>query len=207
MNPEVTVLRYRPLLFSIARQMVGNTMDAEDLVQETLLKWLNIENEISDIKAYLVRSITNSCINHLNALKRKKETLVDFCEPIFDKYANSIEIPQIDLEKELSEGISILFKKLNGAERAVFLLKEIFNFDYSEITEICERKKDHCRQLLCRAKEKLKENNLRFPLDKERHQKLDKNFKEASGKGTFSNFIETLKNDISAILSSDQPRM
>ncbi|MTI32967.1 sigma-70 family RNA polymerase sigma factor [Xanthovirga aplysinae] len=203
MSPELTALSYRPLLFTIARQMVGNPMDAEDLVQDTLLKWLNIEKEINNIKAYLIRSVTNSCINHLDALKRKKETLVDFCEPIFDKYTTNIEIPSIDLEKELSEGLSILLKKLNGAERAVFLLKEIFNFDYNEITEICEKKKDHCRQLLFRAKEKLKENNTRFPIDEERHQKLNINFKEASRKGNFSSFIETLKNDISNLLSPD----
>ena len=195
-----TIALYRPLLYSIAYKMVGTVMDAEDIVQDTFLKWLKTEQKkINDTRAYLIRSVTNTCLNHLKQLNKTKTNLLDAIN--HPSFIDKIELPNFDLKNELSEAIGVLLKKLDPTERAVFILREIFNFDYADLTEILDKKKDNCRQLLCRAKEKLNQEKERFNVSLDVHAQFVDKFKSACTLGEVGNFIENLKKDISQKLN------
>ncbi len=137
--------------------------DAEDIVQDTFYKYLTIDtSNIENTKAYLIKSVTNNCLNHLNSLKeRKKDYLENIKLPeIFEK----VDFSHLDIKQEVSSALAVLHKKLGPLERGLFLLREGFDFEYDELQEIFNKKKDHCRQLVCRAKEKLSKETDRFTI-------------------------------------------
>lgn len=138
-------------------RMLRCKADAEDVVQETFIKWLNAEQEkIKNTKAYLITAVTNNCINHLNALKKKKEQyLENFHWPEFVEKFMETDFSHIDLEGQVNKALQIIHEKLEPIERAALLLREVFDFDYKAIQEVLDKKQEHCRQLICRAKKKL----------------------------------------------------
>lgn len=175
--------------------MVGTAMDAEDMVQDTFLNWLKTEQKkVNDTKAYLIRSVTNTCLNHLTKINKKKESLLDAIH--HQNFMDKIELPNFDIKNELSEAIAVLLKKLEPTERAVFVLREIFNFEYHELTEILDKKKENCRQLVCRAKEKLNQEKMRFSVNIESHSQFMDKFKSACTFGEVGSLIDNLKKDI-----------
>jgi RNA polymerase sigma-70 factor (ECF subfamily) len=158
LNPAQTITLYQPLLHRIALSMVRCRQDAEDIVQETFLKWLDAkQNDIQNTKAYLVKAVTNNCLNHLKTFRKRK---VDYFESLdLTRFFNSIKLEinfgHLDWETEFNAAVRILHSKLEPLERAVFVLKEVFDFDYDQIQAAFDRRKDQCRQLVCRAKKKL----------------------------------------------------
>lgn len=178
------------MLYAIAYKMVGTVMDAEDMVQDTFLNWFKTEQKkVIDTKAYLIKSVTNSCLNHIKKIGKKKESLLEAMD--------IIELPNFDIKNELSDAISVLFKKLEPTERAAFVLREVFNFEYHELTEIIDKKKENCRQLVCRAKEKLNQEKMRFNVSLESHNQFLDKFRSACVLGEIGSLIENLKKDIS----------
>lgn len=160
-----TILLYQPTLHAIAMRMLRCKADAEDIVQETFIKWLSLEQEkIKNTKAYLIKSVTNNCINHLNAIRNKRlEYLESFHWPEFiEKFKETTDFSHIDIETELSKAFQVLQNKLEPLERAVYVLKEVFDFDYKALQELLDKKQDHCRQLFCRAKKKLNDEKEHF---------------------------------------------
>jgi RNA polymerase sigma-70 factor (ECF subfamily) len=146
-------------------RMLRCKADAEDIVQETFIKWLSQEQQkIKNTKAYLIKAVTNNCINHLNAIKRKRmEYMESFHWPEFiERFKESTDLSHLDVEAELSKAFQILQAKLEPLERAVYVLKEVFDFDYKALQELLDKKQDHCRQLFCRAKKKLSDETDHF---------------------------------------------
>lgn len=199
MDHAQTIALYQPTLQAIAMRMLRCKADAEDIVQETFIKWLNAEQEkIKNTKAYLITAVTNNCINHLKALKRKKEEyLENFHWPEFVEKIRDTDF-STELEERLSKAISILQDKLEPLERAVYLLKEVFDIDYKAIQEILDRKQENCRQLLCRAKKKLndeKEHLNAFIQPKK--TALLEYFERACDDFSSSDLISYLRNEVS----------
>lgn len=194
---QADILAYRPTLVSIAFKMVGCFSIAEDLVHDTFLNVLSKidQTKISNTKAYLVRSVTNACLNHLESIKQKKEEWLEGFSPSIPDFKIVPEMSTIDFKQELTEAFAQLFKKLPPAERAVFVLKELFNFDYSELTEILGQKAENCRQLFSRAHKKLNESKVRFNPDMEKLSVTVDQFTNAT-KGEFGDLIDGLKEDI-----------
>lgn len=183
------------MLYTLALRMVGSLQDAEDIVQDTFLKWLTIDQDkIKNTKAYLIKSVTNSCINHLNTLKRKKKEYLDAINP--SEFMERYDWSHIDLEHELSSALAVIHKKLEPVERAVYLLREVFNFDYEELQEIVNKKKENCRQLFSRAKEKLSIDTSKINFDLGSSKPLIESFKKACSLGEASELIEKLKAEI-----------
>jgi len=197
MDHAQTISLYQPMLYSIAYNLVRCKQDAEDIVQETFLKWLSSEQEkIRNIKAYLIKAVTNNCINHLNALKRKKEEYIDSIHlPEFFTKIKETSFAQIDLDVYLSGAMKVLHSKLEPLERAVYLLKEVFDIDYDTLHKTLDKKKDHCRQLLSRAKKKLSDEKARIHLDLPTPSTLLDSFKKAC-QGDTDELINSLKRDI-----------
>ncbi|MEM1406008.1 MAG: sigma-70 family RNA polymerase sigma factor [Bacteroidota bacterium] len=193
---------YQPILQSIAIKMVGSIHDAEDIVQETFLKWLMTEKEkINNTKAYLIKAVTNNCLNHLEALKRKKNEYLDNLKPSelidWHKFA---DLKKIDLDHEVSHALDVLHRKLEPLEKAIFLLREVFNFEYEELQHLFDKKKDNCRQLFCRAKEKLSNESSRIKIDIPNPKSFLNSFKKANELGHLTDFIQHLGSDISTKL-------
>lgn len=198
MDQSQTILLYQPMLQAIAYSMVGSLEDAEDIVQDTFMKWLTIDQEkIQNTKAYLIKTVTNNCINYLNAFRKKKQACLDALQisELADKYRET-EFAKLDLEKEMAAALAVLHKKLEPVERGVFLLREIFNFEYEDIQDIFGKKKDNCRKLFSRAKEKLDQKDPQGKTDIFPQFQFLESFKNACTVGHFSDFIGQLVQDI-----------
>ena len=192
------VASYRPVLFSVAYRMVGCAAVAEDMVQDTFFNWFKKidHRKVIDVKAYLIKSITNSCINHLNSIKQKKEELVENFNPPIPHLKVMPDFSNLDIKTDVYNALAQLYKKLPPTERAVFVLKEIFNFEYGDLCDILDKKAENCRQLLSRAQKKLSEETERFQIDADRLKKAAADFKNAA-LGEFTGLIEGLQKDIS----------
>jgi RNA polymerase sigma-70 factor (ECF subfamily) len=174
--------------------MVGCSMVAEDLVQDTFVNWFKVERKnIDDAKAYLVSSVRNLSINYL---KKKKEELFDNVVPNLPSLRINTDFSYLDIKEEIAESLTIMFKKLPPTERAVFLLKEVFNFDYSELPDIVGKKSENCRKLFSRAQQKLSEEKERFQVEQQKLSSFMTEFKQAT-LGEFEGLIASLKEDIS----------
>ncbi len=199
MSQAVNISLYQPMLHSIAFRMVGCMHDAEDLVQDTFVKYLTVDHEkINNTKAYLIRSVTNNCLNHMNSLKEKKK---DYLETVkLPELFEKIDFTHIDFKVELEGALKLLHKKLGPLERALFLLREGFDFEYDELQQIFNKKKDHCRQLVCRAKDKLSQETDKITPSFD-SAKYFEAFQKACSEGDFDDLIEHLNDEQAEVVT------
>jgi RNA polymerase sigma-70 factor, ECF subfamily len=185
------LISLRPYLFSIAYNMTGTVEDAEDIVQDVFEKWLQAErSEVESAKAYLARMVVNRSIDRLNELKSVREAYKGFWlpEPYITLEADP-GLPSIDY------ALLTLLEKLNPAERAVFILRESFSESYKLIARLTERSEENCRQLLRRAREKVKAARNK-PVDADRHRELTEAFLSALYRHDRAGLEEILARDI-----------
>lgn len=199
MNQAQTIAHYQPLLHRIAYNLVRCRHDAEDIVQETFTRWLTVDpQQIENTKAYLIRAVTNNCLNHLQALKRKKEEYFDswHLPEFLARWTKEMNLQALDMDVHLQEAFRVLHHKLEPLERAVFVLKEVFDWDYNELTAALDKKKDHCRQLLARARKKLDSETGTLHLDLPDAQTLISRFRASCDVGNATDYLLQLKKDI-----------
>lgn len=201
MSNTQAIALYQPLLQSIAYNLVRCKEDAEDIVQETFLKFLTVKpGKIVNLKAYLIQAVVNNCKNHLAALNRKKVDLfsqlsqVNLAE-ILGRFRES-NFAHIDLEVNLQDALRMLQQKLEPLERAVFVLKEVFDFDYETMQETFDKKKDHLRQLFSRAKSKLNKESFRLRVDMPDMSALSAAFRKACYLGHADELLAALKSEV-----------
>ena len=200
MEPNAELfLEYKGLLFSIAYNMLGNIDAAEDIVQDVFLKWMETGAEsVRSRKAFLVRMVTNAAINYLSSARARREKYVGIWlpEPLPDNSRPAVAALRIESYHALSIGMLVLLEKLTPQERAIFLLKEIFSYDYDELAEIFGKTTDNCRQILKRAKDHLGKDSRRFKVDMHVHERILQNFLAAVSAGSMEGLIRLLKEDI-----------
>lgn len=145
--------RHRNLLFTVAYELLGSATDAEDVLQETWMRWIQVDlGQVRDTRAYLVRIATRQSLNHLRTLSRRRESYVGawLPEPI-------LTAPDVADDAELADSLSmamlIVLETLTPTERAVFLLREVFDFGYDEIAVAVDRTPAGARQIAHRARE------------------------------------------------------
>jgi len=197
-NKTETFLEYKALLFSIAYNMLGNIDQAEDMVQDTYVKWMEVQmDRVQHTKAFLVKVVTNKCINHLTSAKVQREKYIGIWlpEPLQD-YSQDSTQNRMESYHAMSIGMMVLLEKLTPQERAIFLLKEIFSYDYYELAEIFDKTSDNCRQILKRAKDNLGKDTRRFEVDMKVHERILNNFLQAISEGNMEDLIDLLKEDI-----------
>lgn len=143
---------HRSLLFTVAYELLGSVADADDVVQESWLRWAGVDHgDVRDPRAYLVRVVTRQALNRLRAVGRRRESYVGpwLPEPL-------LTAPDIADDVELAESVSlamlVVLDTLSPLERAVFVLREVFGFDYEEVAAATERSPDAVRQLASRAR-------------------------------------------------------
>lgn len=142
-------------LFPYAYNILGNIADSQDVIQDVLIKFNEIETtSISNQNAYLIKSVINQAINLKKKNDRERSQRISLPEPIINNHGES----KIEIEEILSYSMLVLLDVLNTKERAVFLLKETFDYNHEEIANVLALSVENSRQLLTRAKKKLKQN-------------------------------------------------
>ena len=168
---------YRTYLFSIAYRMLGSAMDAEDMVQETYLRYQNTPTEpIRSLKAYLSTILIRLCMDQLHLARRKREQYVGpwLPEPIRTAEAPEAADPEkrVEMEESISLAFLVLLEQLQPFERAVFLLREVFEYEFAEIAMMLDKSEAACRRSFSRAKLHLTSHRPRFPASPEAHKQL-----------------------------------
>ncbi len=192
---------YRPYLFSIAYRMLGTAMDAEDMVQETYLRYRATPPEaIASPKAFLTTILTRLCMDQLHLARRQRETYLGpwLPEPIGNAEALETANPEdrVDRAESVSLAFLVLLEQLKPFERAVFLLREVFDYDYTEIATFLGKSEMACRQAFSRARKHLGEHRPRFPASPESHRQMLLSFARASQGGDMAALMDILSADV-----------
>jgi len=188
---------YRPLMFSIAYRMTGSVADAEDIVQEAFLR-LASGAEAESPKAFVATVTTRLAIDHLRSARVRRESYVGtwLPEPLLgDDAPDPAELAETS--DSLSMAFLVLLESLSPAERAVFLLREVFGYEYAEIAEVTGKTEPACRQTFARARRRIDEGRPRFETSRAEGEELTKVFLAvAQGGGDMTALIERLAPDV-----------
>jgi RNA polymerase sigma-70 factor (ECF subfamily) len=192
-------LQHRSLLFAIAYRMLGSVADAEDAVQETYLRWRRAAmggEEIRSPKAWLTTTISRVCLDQLGSARVKREQYIGpwLPEPLAGVTPDVAEtVADFD---SLSLAFLVLLESLSPKERAVFLLHDVFGYDFASIGEIVGESDAYCRQLAKRARTHMAERRPRFTTDRAQQERLTADFLRAVSEGDMPALIETLTDDV-----------
>jgi RNA polymerase sigma-70 factor, ECF subfamily len=187
---------YRPLLFSIAYRMLGSVMEAEDVVQESFLRFTTSSVEqVESPKAFLTTIVTRLCLDQLKSARVQREHYVG---PWLPEPLLTAEGPAqvVDQKESITMAFLVLLESLSPVERAVFLLREIFDYDYVEIARITDKSEINCRQIYSRAKRMLVERRPRFEPSSAVQQKLVQSFLQAVDVGDVQGLAQVLAEDV-----------
>jgi RNA polymerase sigma-70 factor (ECF subfamily) len=190
--------RYRGLLFSIAYRMLGSVSDAEDMLQETYLRWERAPTEeIRSPRAFLVTIVSRLCISYLESARVKREQYVGqwLPEPIVTD-AGSDPLEMVRIDESLSMAFLVLLERLTPMERAVFLLREVFEYDYDEVAAVLGKSEANCRQTLRRAKQHVQEMRPRFKVSMAKQNDLLERFLKAAVTGDTAGLAALLASDV-----------
>lgn len=193
--------QYRSLLFAMAYRMVGSAMEAEDIVQEAYLRYrATPPASIRSLKSFLTTIVHHLCIDHLKSAQVRRESYVGpwLPEPILtgDGAAQWSPLGQIIDRESISLAFLVLLESLSPLERAVFLLREVFDYTYAEIAQITGRDEGACRQLFSRAKKHIRANRPRFPASPEAHAQMVGRFMDAFIAGDIEGLTTLLAEDV-----------
>jgi RNA polymerase sigma-70 factor (ECF subfamily) len=189
----------RPLMFSIAYRMLGSASEAEDIVQEAFLRFHRESGRgtvIESPKAYLSAITTRLSIDHLRSARVRRERYVGtwLPEPVLTD-----DVPQhAETADSLSMAFLVLLESLTPVERAVFLLREVFDYGYEEIATVVGKSEENCRQIAVRARRQVEAKKPRFEASRKRREELARRFFDAMGKGDTDGLVGLLAADVVA---------
>ncbi|MFD0209088.1 RNA polymerase sigma-70 factor [Streptomyces hirsutus] len=187
---------HRNLLFTVAYEMLGSAADAEDVLQETWLRWSGVDlGTVRDRRAYLVRITTRQALNRLRTLGRRKESYVGSWLP-----APLLTTPDVAEDVELADSVStammLVLETLTPTERAVFVLREVFALEYDEIAEAVDRKPAAVRQIAHRARGHVAARRPREHVSSADSRKALDAFRRAVETGDLQNLLDILAPDV-----------
>jgi RNA polymerase sigma-70 factor (TIGR02957 family) len=192
---------HRNLLFTVAYEMLGSAADAEDVLQETWLRWAGVDlGAVRDQRAYLVRITTRQALDRLRTLRRRKESYVGpwLPEPL-------LTAPDVAEDVELAESVSmamlLVLETLTPTERAVFVLREVFDLDYDEIAEAVGKTPAAVRQIAHRARAHVAARRPRGGVSPAETRGALQAFQRAVETGDLQNLLDMLAPDV--VLLSD----
>jgi RNA polymerase sigma-70 factor (ECF subfamily) len=196
--------QYRPLLFSIAYRMLGSVAEAEDVVQEAYVRVQSHATEaIEKPKSYLTTIVTRLCLNQLSAARTQREQYLGpwLPEPILteDKPELVNPVEQAVTHDSISIAFLVLLESLLPAERAVFLLHEVFDYKFREIAEMLGKSEAACRQLFRRAKRHIADNRPRFKTTPQQHERLLQRFISVVELGEVEAFVQLLAEEVTLV--------
>ncbi len=198
MNRTEIFDRHRSLLFSIAYRMLGSVMEAEDIVQESFLRWERADgSEVRSPRAYLSAVATRLCMDHLRSARMRREQYVGpwLPEPLPTGTESDVAETAM-LDESLSIAFLVLLESLSPVERAVFLLREVFDYDYPEVSHIVGKSEANCRQISHRAREAVAARRPRFEASHGQEENLTRRFIEACAAGDMEGLLGVPSEDI-----------
>jgi RNA polymerase sigma-70 factor (ECF subfamily) len=192
---------HRSLLFTIAYEITGTATDAEDVLQESYLRWSAVDTDgIGNQRAYLAKTVTRQALNFLRSTQRRRENYIGpwLPEPV-------VTLPDVAEDAVLADSLSfamlVVLESLSPDERAVFVLREVFDFPYSEIAEATGKSPAAVRQLASRAKSHVQARQPRFDVDAQRQKAVTDRFIAATLGGDLQALMDVLAPG--AVLLSD----
>ncbi|HEX7195622.1 MAG TPA: RNA polymerase sigma-70 factor [Candidatus Limnocylindria bacterium] len=195
-DPAGVFARHRSLLFTVAYEMLGSAADAEDVVQETWLRWAGVDHdEVREPRAYLVRIVTRQALNRLRSVARRREDYVGewLPEPLLTS-------PDVAADVELAESVSMamltVLETLGPAERAVFVLREVFETSYDEIAEAVDKSPAAVRQIAHRAREHVAARRPRTSVTTTEQEVVVERFLAAVRHGDLQGLLDVLSPDV-----------
>lgn len=193
---EDPFVAHRSLLFTVAYEMLGSRTDAEDVLQETWLRWADVDrSQVRDPRAYLVRVVTRQALNQMRTLSRRREQYVGewLPEPLLTS-------PDVADDVQLAESVSIailtVLETLGPTERAVFVLREVFEMPYGEIAEAVGKSTVTVRQIARRAREHVTARRPRMHVSRSEQQAVVERFLVAVRTGQLQELMELLAPDV-----------
>lgn len=192
-DPFVT---HRSLLFTVAYEMLGSAADAEDVVQETWLRWADVDHsQVRDARAYLVRIVTRQALNQMRTLSRRREEYVGEWLP--EPLLTSPDVAEdLGLAESVSIAMLIVLETLGPTERAVFVLREVFNMPYGEISEIIGKSAATVRQIARRARVHVAARRPQVQVSRSEQQAVVDRFLVALQTGQLQQLMEILAPDV-----------
>ncbi len=191
----------RPHLYGVAYHMLANAADAEDMVQECFLRWEKTDNsKIRSPKAFLTTVVTRLCLKHLQSADVQR---VDYFGAAVPEMLELAQADALDTHGELADSLCkallIVIKALSPLERAVFLLRLVFDCEYSEIAGMVEKSEENCRQILLRARERVSNGKPRYEVMPEHEDQIIKRFLHAAAEENWSQLMEVLSDDATLV--------
>lgn len=189
--------RWRPLLFAIAYRILGSVSEAEDAVQETWVRYQSTATVPTSPKLYLSTVVTRISIDVLRSARARRERYVGpwFPEPLMEDLYQDPE-RSAELADSISMASLLLLERLSPLERATFVLREVFGYEYAEIATAVQRSEAACRQLVARARRHLQHGQRRFAVDAPAHQELASRFVKAFRTGDVDGLEKLLTADV-----------
>ncbi len=195
--------QHRSRLFGLSYRMLGSRADAEDILQEAYIRWLRADiSELRSPEAWLVTVVTRLSIDLLRLVRKERENYIGqwLPEPWVTEYECSAE-QSLELAGDLSLAFLAVLERLAPEERAVFLLHDIFEFSYPDIAQMLGKSQANCRQMIHRARLRVRQDRPRFSVDRETHLLLLEKFIEATRTGDRDQLKALFADDIT--LTSD----
>ena len=191
LNPE----QYRPLLFGIAYRMLGSVMDAEDVVQEAYIRWHTATPaDVRSPKAYLSTIVTHLCLDRLKSAQHQREVYIGPWLP--EPLVSDENLEQVERADNLTYAFVVLLQSLSPVERAIFLLRSVFDYEYAEIAEIVGKSAANCRQIARRAQQHIAAHRPRFSVAAEDQHRLTHQFLRSIATGDMDGLLALLSHDI-----------
>ncbi len=196
--PDATdaFVAHRNLLFTVSYEMLGSAADAEDVLQETWLRWADVEHdEVRDVRAYLVRITTRLSLNRIRTLSRRRETYVGPWLP--EPLLTSPDVAEdVELADSVSTAMLLVLETLTPTERAVFVLREVFDLPYDEIAEAVEKSPAAVRQIAHRARSHVDARRPREVVTDSERTAVVERFMAAVATGDLQGLLDVLSPDV-----------
>ncbi|CAM4177770.1 MULTISPECIES: sigma-70 family RNA polymerase sigma factor [Bacillus cereus group] len=203
METEQLYETYQPLLFSLAYRILGSVMDAEDIVHDVFISLNNIEDvqSIENMRAYLCKMVTNRSIDKLRSAAHKRNVYVGMWLP--EPFVEEIDDPSESfvMKESISTAYLLLLQQLTEVERIVFILREVFSYDYEEIASIVDKSSVNCRKIFQRARKSILDKPKQSTLSTKKMAAYVEKFVSSLQCGDAQGMLEVLKTD--AILKAD----
>ncbi|OPA76185.1 hypothetical protein BVG16_18430 [Paenibacillus selenitireducens] len=194
---------YQPMLQSIAYRMLGSISESEDVVHDVFLEFVQSQREhVQNEKGYLIRSVTNRCINLLKSARKRRELYVGpwLPEPqVTDIHQTPDQL--LEMRESVSYALLVLMEQLSPLERAVFILKDTLGYSHEDIADILQKTTVSCRKIYSRTKQKLQPELTHAEEQAELAEQLSASFIAATQSGDFLSFIEHITEN--AVLLTD----
>ncbi|WP_280209528.1 RNA polymerase sigma-70 factor [Nocardia cyriacigeorgica] len=187
---------HRNLLFAVAYRILGSAADAEDAVQDAWLKWSTVDrSRVSEPKGYLARIVSNLAMDRLRSTRHQRETYVGpwLPEPIL---TTGDIVDDVTGAESVSMAMLVVLETLSPIERAVFVLKEVFDFSYAEIAQAVDRSEDAVRQAAPRARGHVQARRPRFSADRSKQRDVTTKFVAAATGGDINTLMDLLAPDV-----------